>query len=100
MKHSNGIDNCQNNGQNEIEMQVATTIQVTKEEDRAITQLKKKLGLPSKKAVLLEGMQALTQIVENRQRRTRLQAASLAVRRESIKINKEWAPRSTALKTR
>ena len=81
-------------------MQAATTIQVTKEEDRAITQLKKRLGLPSKKAVLLEGMRALTQIAEDRQRRIRLQAASLTTRRESIEINKEWASRSTALKSR
>lgn len=81
-------------------MKAATTIQVTKEEDRAITRLKNKLALPSKKAVVLEGIRALSDIVEDRQRRRRLQVASLAVRLESKRINKEWAHHSSALKFR
>ncbi|MBI4411540.1 MAG: hypothetical protein HY541_03555 [Deltaproteobacteria bacterium] len=81
-------------------MRPATTIQVTREEDRAVTRLKNKLGLSSKKAVFLEGLRALSEIVEDRQRRVRLRAASLAVRADSKKVNKEWAVLSAALKPR
>lgn len=81
-------------------MKTLTTIQVTSEEDREIAVLKGKLGLPSKKAVVLEGLRALRQILQDQQRRRRLQAASRLVRGESQKINREWAPLSTALKTK
>jgi hypothetical protein len=81
-------------------MKTLTTIQVTSEEDREIAVLKNKLGLPSKKAVVLEGLRALQQILRDQQRRQRLQAASRLVREQSKKINREWAPLSTALKAK
>ena len=77
-----------------------TTIQVTSEEDREIALLRDKLGFSSKKAVVLEGLRALRRILQDQQRRRRLQAASRLVRQESRKINQEWAPLSTALKSK
>lgn len=81
-----------------ISMIVATTIQLTREEDRAITALKKKLGLASKRAVVMEGVRALMWQVEEKQRRDRLQQASALVRKGSWRVNQDWAPLSSALK--
>jgi len=81
-------------------MRAVTTIQMTSEEDREINSLKKKLGLPSKKAVVLEGIRTLKQSLQGEQRRLRLQEVSLRVRKTSQKINREWAPYSTAVKAR
>lgn len=81
-------------------MKVATTIQITAEEDREISELKTKLGLPSKKAVVIEGIRNLREIIQDQRRRQRLQAASREVRKRSFHANREWAPLSTALKTR
>ena len=79
-------------------MKVATTFQISPEEDRQITRLKKELGLPSKKAVLLEGIRALNQLKSEQTRRKRLQMASERVAKHSLKLNREWAGRSSALK--
>jgi hypothetical protein len=79
-------------------MKTLTTIQVTSEEDREIALLKEKLGLPSKKAVVLEGLRALRRILQDQMRRKRLQAASRLVREDSRRINDEWSPLSTALR--
>lgn len=81
-------------------MKTLTTIQVTSDEDREIAILKEKLGLPSKKAVVLEGLRALRQILQDQMRRKRLQAASRLVREESRRMNDEWAPLSTALRAK
>lgn len=81
-------------------MKVATTIQITQEEDREISQLKKKLGFKTKKAVVLEGLKSLAENLQNKQRRIRLQQTSLRVRDSSSTTNKEWALYSTALQSR
>lgn len=81
-------------------MRAVSTIQVTSEEDKAITRLKREMGLPTKKAVVVEGLKALRQMLQAQQRRRRLQAASRIVRQESLRINEEWAPLSSALKSR
>lgn len=78
-------------------MKSLTTIQVTLEEDKEIALLKDKLGLPSKKAVVMEGLKALRQILQDQMRRKRLQAASRLVREGSRSANQEWASLSTAL---
>ena len=77
-----------------------TTIQITKEEDAEIGFLKEKLALPSKKAVVMEGLNALREILRNQQRRRRLQASSQMVRKESGRINRDWAGLSTALRVK
>lgn len=79
---------------------VATTIQITSEEDREISRMRSRLGLPSKKAVVLEGLKSLRQILKDQGRRKRLQAASLRLRKQSKEVNKEWAPLSSALRHR
>lgn len=79
-------------------MKTLTTIQVTSEEDKEIVALKEKLHLSSKKAVVLEGLRLLRQRIRDQQRRRNLQEASLLVREESVKINREWSPLATALK--
>ncbi len=79
-------------------MKVATTFQISPEEDREITRLKKELGLPSKKAVILEGIRVLHQMKSEQDRRQRLKSASQRVSKHSLKINREWGPRSSALK--
>ena len=73
-----------------------TTIQITPEEDREISELKERLQLPSKKAVVLEGLRSLRQIIKDQQRRRRLKTASLRVRDVSIHTNREWAPLATS----
>jgi hypothetical protein len=78
-------------------MIVATTIQLTREEDLAIAGLKKKLGLASKRAVVMEGVRSLMGQLEERQRRGRLQKASALVREGSRQANRQWAPLSSAL---
>jgi len=77
-------------------MQVATTIQISREEDQEIVVLKKQLCLPSKKAVVLEGIRSLQQKLKEQDRVRRLQAASKQVRTESQRINQEWAPHASA----
>ena len=81
-------------------MKAVSTIQVTSEEDKEIAHLKEELGLPSKKAVVLEGLRSLRKLLEDQRRHHRLQSASLLVRKGSSKINREWAAHSTALKAR
>ncbi len=75
---------------------MATTIQISSEEDHEITLLKNKLGFPSKKAVIMEGVHTLQQILQNKERASRLANASLKIRKESKKANQIWAPLSTA----
>lgn len=79
-------------------MKVATTIQMNPEEDRKITRLKKTLHFPTKKAVVMAGVQKLEDTLSEESRRRRLREASLRVRKESIGVNLEWAPYSTATK--
>lgn len=81
-------------------MKSLTTIQVTFEEDREIDTLKEKLGLPSKKAVVMEGLRALQERIRESQRRKRLHTASHLVYGESKRINQEWASHSSALKVK
>lgn len=81
-------------------MKVATTIQISFDEDQEIETLKSTLGLPSKKAVVIEGLRTLRSLVEERHRRHRLQSLSERLRRQSQLINKEWAPLSTASKVK
>lgn len=81
-------------------MKTLTTIQVTSEEDKEIAALKEKLHLSSKKAVVLEGLRLLRQMIRDQQRRRRLQAASRLVREESRKANREWSPLAAALKAK
>lgn len=81
-------------------MKVATTIQITSEEDREISRLKEVLGLPSKKAVVMEGVRGLREILKDQHRRRRLQVASRLVREESRAANREWAPLASSLRSR
>lgn len=80
-------------------MKIATTIQMTPTEDRLITSLKKELGLPTKKAVVMEGVRALKQLFEEKGRVNRLQKASYKIRSESQAVNREWSSLSTSLKS-
>lgn len=73
------------------------TIQITPEEDREIALLKERLGLPTKKAVVMEGLKTLRQILQAQKRRRRLQAASYLVRQTSRRANREWAVRAAPL---
>lgn len=73
-----------------------TTIQITKGEDQEIAHLKVRLGLPSKKAVLLEGMRLLRDKIKQDVRRRHLRKVVLAVRAESQRTNREWAPGASA----
>ena len=77
-------------------VKIATTIQISPEEDREITRLKKALHFPTKKAVVMAGIQKLERAFQEDKRRRRLQEASLRVRKESLRVNQEWAPYSTA----
>lgn len=70
------------------------TIQITPEEDQEIAELRDRLKLPTKKAVVMEGLRSLRQILQDQQRRRRLQTASQAVRRESLRENRRWARRA------
>lgn len=81
-------------------MRQLTTIQITSEEDKEIARLKEELGLANKKAVVLEGLRALRQILQDQMRRKRLQAASKLVREGSRRINETWSPLSTAVKSK
>jgi hypothetical protein len=93
------IDNGFINGYSDGVMKVATTFQITPEEDKEINRLKKELGLPSKKAVILEGLRALQDLRREQKRRQRLQTASRLVGQGSLQVNREWASRASALKT-
>ncbi|OGQ08164.1 MAG: hypothetical protein A3G32_08460 [Deltaproteobacteria bacterium RIFCSPLOWO2_12_FULL_40_28] len=79
-------------------MKALTTIQITIDEDMEISQLKRELKLPSKKAVVMEGVRTLSQFLKDKKRRLHIQNLSLKISKESGKINKEWAPLSTSLK--
>lgn len=81
-------------------MKVATTIQISTEEDREIMHLKKELGLATKKAVIMEGVHSLAERVEEWKRKRRLQKASQLTRRESIEENRLWAPLAAPLKAK
>ncbi len=74
-----------------------TTIQVTQEEDREISQLKEVLGLSSKKAVVMEGVHLLEKMLVDRERVGKLKKASLKVRKSSLKANREWSASSSAI---
>lgn len=76
-------------------VKVATTIQITKEEDQKIIDLKKILGLASKKAVVLEGLNSLNRHVAALKRQRRIRKAVRLVREQSQEINQEWAPLAT-----
>lgn len=77
-----------------------TTIQITPDEDREITDLKEQLKLPSKRAVVMEAVRSLRLLMEDEERRGRLRRASSLVSRGSMDANREWAPQSSALKIR
>lgn len=77
-------------------MKVATTIQISAEVDQKIIAFKKILRLPTKKAVVLEGLNALEERLAVESRRARILKASLRMRRQSSEINREWAPQSKA----
>lgn len=81
-------------------VKVATTIQITSEEDQELRKLKRALRLPSKKAVVLEGVRALRRLVQDEARRSRLQEVSRKVRGSSLEVNREWSPLSVAVKGR
>ena len=78
-------------------MKAVTTIQITPEEDNEIALLKDKLGLPSKRAVVMQGIRGLSQLLRDQQRRRRLRAAAALVRDETQRTNREWSKRSSAL---
>ena len=77
-------------------MKVATTIQISREEDNEIIRLKKALHFSTKKAVVMAGIQKLGAVLRENKRRRRLQEASVRVREESLRVNREWASHSTA----
>ncbi|MBI2083410.1 MAG: hypothetical protein HYT76_07545 [Deltaproteobacteria bacterium] len=79
-------------------MKAVTTIQMTLEEDREIAHLKEELGLSSKKEVVREGLRALQGILKDHKRRRQLRNASLSVRKQSERTNREWSLLSPALK--
>lgn len=74
-----------------------TTIQINKEEDKIITRLKKLFDMPSKKAVIMAGIQELLRQHQTRQRRLRLQKAVRAVGSESQQVLDEISHLTTAL---
>ncbi len=74
------------------------TIQITQEENQQIEQLKTLLKLPSKRAVVLEGLRGLREKYQMSARRQRLRAASQRCREESLEINQEMAPLGTGSK--
>ncbi len=79
-------------------MKVATTIQLSPDEDSLLVRIKQKLRLANKKAVVLEGIRLLDEQVRGRERASRLARASGLVRAESRSVNREWAPISTAVR--
>lgn len=81
-------------------MKSLNTIQIGPDEDLEICRLKKELGLPSKKAVVMEGIRTLAELFKDKQRSHRLQALSLKLRKQSRKINQDWAPFSSGTKTK
>ena len=74
-----------------------TTIQISKEEDKLITKLKKMFALPSKKAVIMAGVHQLLREHESRLKNERLQKAVLAVRDESQAIVEEMSSLASTL---
>lgn len=74
-----------------------TTIQINHEEDQEMARLKTQLRLPSKKAVLLEGIRLLHDKIKQDARRRHLRKVVLAVREESRRVNREWAPGASAV---
>jgi hypothetical protein len=75
-----------------------TSIQISKEEDRQIEQLKALLKLPSKKAVVLEALRELWDRYRQNRRSERLKAASLLCREGSLRVSREMSPLGTGTK--
>jgi hypothetical protein len=75
---------------------IATTVQLSKKEDQELVRLQHSLKLPTKKAVIIEGMRALDALARERERQGQLQRASALVRKQSQKENREWAALGTA----
>lgn len=73
-----------------------TTIQISDEEDQEITKLREFMGLPSKRAVVMEGVKALRDLLRRERRRQQMRKASLRVREGSAAANRAWADLSTA----
>ena len=67
------------------------TIQINSEQDRLISELKKLLNLPTKKAVLEKALALLWHQYEESRKNQALRAASLAVRDESLRVNQEFS---------
>lgn len=76
-----------------------TTIQISQEEAQEIALLKEELRLPSQRAVVMEGVRTLRQLLKDQRRHRRLQQASGQVRGESARVNRTWAPLASPLKT-
>lgn len=76
-----------------------TTIQISQEEAQEIARLKAELRLPSQRAVVMEGVRTLRQLLNDQRRRRRLQQASRQVRAESARENRAWSPLAAPLKT-
>ncbi|MBX7147926.1 hypothetical protein K1X76_02475 [bacterium] len=72
------------------------TIQINGNEDKFIAKAKKDFGFSSKKEVVLAGVQALYKLRKKELKALQMQKASLAVRKESMKINKEMSRFTTA----
>ncbi|MBF0104938.1 MAG: hypothetical protein HQM16_06380 [Deltaproteobacteria bacterium] len=74
-----------------------TTIQISKAEDRFITRLKKLLGLSSKKAVVMAGVQNLWLEHLKQTKAQRLQKAALSVQKESAEVHHEFSSKAFGL---
>lgn len=74
------------------------TIQITSDENHEIETLKEAFDFPTKKAVVLEGLHLLKESLEEKKRVEQLQTLSLKLRKQSLKVNREWAPFSKAIK--
>ena len=73
------------------------TIQINKDEEKLIIKLKKDLGLPTKKAVVLQGLELLLKEQKERDRRERIKVAVALCREESLRINEEMSPHGYAV---
>lgn len=73
------------------------TIQINKDEEKLILKLKKDLGLPTKKAVVIQALELLLQEQKARERKERIKAAVALCREESLRINEEMSPHGYAV---